>query len=839
MSIFNESLYPFREVEKQYPIKSINNFFEKYPSNKKKFYVLSMFAYPSGNIHCGHVRNFLYVDLLNRYYNYLGYNVFNPFGWDSFGLPAENAAKEYHIHPKIWTEKNIAIMKKTIEDLGFAIDWSLEIATHTPEYYYQQQKIFLDFFKNNLCYKKKGLVFWDPVENTVLSKEQVINGKGWRSGHPVEMKIMSQWYFKLTKYVEELINDLSHLDQWPQDIKKMQQQWMAPTNGFTINFKIDNSQQTIEAFTTKPQMIYGCTFLAISLTHPLSIQWSDENENISNFIKQGLINVDEKDYRGIFTGYYGINPINNEKVPIYIATYVNNDFGTGSIYGVPSHNLNDYNFAQQHNLSLKPIIEGSDDFIIQGKIINCNDWNGLTDEEAFKYINDHLNKYPFIKKYTTYNLHDWCFTRQRYWGCPIPLINCDKCGVVASDLTNGPVNLPDDVDFSLQGNPLENHPTWKFTICPKCQNPALKETNTMDTFVDSAWYFYRYFSKNSKDPIDKNLSDLLMPIDVYIGGREHAVSHLLYCRFFTKVLKDLGYVNHNEPVKKLINQGFVCMATYYDLKNNKYIFPKDVIYEPAQKGDENLLNYDKSKNCLLFSIDGNPVQKGSVQKMSKSKKNIIDPYEIKDIYGVDVLRFTMISDNPVDIAIEIRNESFVGASRFLNQVWYLGQQLNIYLSHNYHENIEEKSLLEFNNILKISKKNLENLEVNLLAVNLRTMVKLLEQWMDKEYDKVVIIKYFNNFLKILSIVCPYISEALWDFINKNNKLMDGFIDVIEVKEDDNIQWQIMVNNKINRSLILNKNLSDEAIEKLVLEQFQQPIKKIFIIRNRSMINLMI
>jgi leucyl-tRNA synthetase len=835
MSIYKESLYPFKEVENKFPLTPINDFFNKYNDNKKIIYILSMFAYPSGNLHCGHVRNFLYVDLLSRYYNYLGYNVLNPCGWDSFGLPAENAAKEYNIHPRIWTEKNIEIMKKTMNDLGFSVDWSLEISTHKPDYYYQQQKIFLDIFKNNLCYKKKGLVFWDPIENSVLSKDQVINGKGWRSGHDVQMKIMDQWYFKLTNYTEQLIKDLDTLHDWPQDIKNMQRQWMAPTNGFIIQFKIKDSNEILEAFTTKPQMIYGCTFLGLSLSHKFTIQLSENNNDINNFIKNSLTNFQEKDYRGIFTGYYGVNPVNNEEIPIYITTYVNNDFGTGIIYGVPNHNLNDYNFAQQHNLSYKKIIEGNDNFITNGIMINC-EWQGLTDEEALNRIKNNLNNYPFIKQHTTYNLHDWCFSRQRYWGCPIPLINCNKCGIIPANLSNGPVILPDDVDFSLNGNPLDNHPTWKHTNCPQCNESAIRETNTMDTFVDSCWYFYRYFSKNCKDPIDKDLCNKVMPLDIYIGGREHAVSHLLYTRFFTKVLKDLGYINNNEPVKKLINQGFVCMATYYDLKNNKYIFPKEVVFETCQ--DQNKLeNYDESKNCLLFSIDGNPVKKGSIQKMSKSKKNIIDPYEIKDIYGVDVLRFTMISDNPVDIPIEIRNESFVGASRFLNQVWHLGQQLSVYELQN--NCINESNILEFNILLEKSQKHLKNLEVNLWAVSLRNMVKLLEKWIDNGYEKSIIIKYYNNFLKLLSIVCPYISQPLWFLINNNNQLLNNFIDIIPVALNNNIQWKIMINNKIFTSITLENNLNNHEIEKKVIEIIPKTIKKIFIINNRHMINIVI
>jgi leucyl-tRNA synthetase len=836
-TFFAETLYPFKAIENHYTIHETTSWdsLMEQVKHKPKFYLLAMFPYPSGHLHCGHVRNFLYVDLLARYYRYLGYAVLNPLGWDSFGLPAENAAKEAHINPKIWTENNIETMKKTIKDLGFAVDWSMELATHRPQYYSQQQKIFIAMFKKGLCYKKKGLVFWDPKDNTVLSKDQVIDGKGWRSGHPVEMKIMDQWYFKITQYVEPLIQGLDQLDQWPADIKLMQKKWMEPSHGFIVDFKIDGTDKILSTFTTKPNMLYGCTFLALSLSHPWSIELSEIHGAINDFIKNSLTTLEEKDYRGIFTGHYGIHPITQEKIPIYITTYVNNDFGTGSIYGVsdPYCNLNDYNFTREHNLPLKPVVDGPMDngIIKSGTMVNSGPWSSMKDDEAIVWIQDHLQDYPFMKKHTTYNLHDWSFARQRYWGCPIPLINCKNCGVVPSATT---VLLPEDVDFSLHGNPLDNHPTWKHVACPQCGQDAVRETSTMDTFVDSCWYFFRYFSMGD-EPVDTALSNHVMPIDLYIGGREHAVGHLLYCRFFTKILKELGYTSVEEPVKKLVNQGFVCMASYYNLKTNKYVYPKDVVYENPLAGQENLPNYDRSVNKLLYTMDGDPVQKGAVQKMSKSKKNIIDPYEIKEIYGVDVLRFTMISDNPVDSAIEIRNESFVGASRFLNNVWMLGQSI-------YHGNgsqqVPSEEILSMNQWLEKSDKQLKNLEVNVWAVSLRSMAKILEKWVHNDYDKKIIVQYFNNFLKLLSIVCPYIANGLWELINQNNKINQGFIEIIKIDYNcSNINWKIMINNKFKCCLEMPVESSDDSIKEAVEDHLKITIHKMFMIKNRSTINI--
>ena len=838
-TIFSETIYPFKAIENHYQINPETSWDQLTEQMKTKpiFYILAMFPYPSGHLHCGHVRNFLYVDLLARYYRYLGYAVLNPLGWDSFGLPAENAAKEANINPKIWTEKNIETMKKTIVDLGFAVDWCMELATHQPEYYAQQQKIFIEIFKKGLCYKKKGLVFWDPQENTVLSKDQVIDGKGWRSGYPVEMKIMDQWYFKITQYVEPLIEGLKTLDQWPSDIKLMQKNWMEPSYGFTMDFLVENSDKIIPAFTTKPNMIYGCTFLALSLSHPWSIEISETNKDVNEFIKTSLITIEEKDYRGIFTGHYAINPINNEKVPVYVTTYVNNDFGTGCVFGIsdPYFNLNDYHFTNTHNLPRKNVVEGPmENGIIpytKATMINCGPWSGMKDDEAIQWIEKHIDNYPFIKKYVSYNLHDWSFARQRYWGCPIPLINCDNCGVVTANET---VLLPDDVDFSVHGNPLDVHPTWKYTSCPQCQKPAIRETSTMDTFVDSCWYFFRYFSKTN-EPVDKQLSNKIMPIDLYIGGREHAVGHLLYCRFFTRLLKDLGYTNVEEPVKKLVNQGFVCMATYYNLKTNKYIYPKEVVYEPCLPGQENLPNYDGSLNKLLFTMNGDAVQKGPVQKMSKSKKNIIDPYEIKEVYGVDVLRFTMISDNPIDSMIEIRNESFVGASRFLNNVWMLGQSI---AHSNGSEKISDDEILSINQILEKSQKQLSNLEVNVWAVSLRSMAKILEKWVNNNYDKKILVQYFNNFLKILSIVCPYISHSLWELINKNNKLNEGFMEIIKIEyNSSNINWKIMINNKFKCCLEIAIGYDEDMVKKTVEDYLKIKINKAVVIAHKQTINI--
>ena len=865
---FKESRYPFLQLERdlekeisQYP--SWDTILKNCKENPKgKYYALTMFAYPSGNVHCGHLRVFLYVDLVARYKRLLGYSVINPIGWDSFGLPAENAAKAVGSSPKIWTENNIQDMKKVLQSLGFSFDWSMELCTHEPEYYTHQQRIIIDMFHNGLCERKSGLVFWDPQENSVLSKEQVINGKGWRSGVDVQMKIMEQWYLKITNYTDELINDLDDLEEWPEDIKTMQRNWMGKTQGVTIDFsmaKLENDKldrKPIKVFTTKPHMLYGCSFIALSLSHPLTLELNKKEEKVANFIKNSFTNLEEKNYSGLFTGDYCIHPLTGEKIPIYISTYVVNGFGTGAIFGCAENNLNDYNFAMANNITIKKIIQTREQrespIITEGTMINSGEWNGIEAETLEKTLRkeiDTSNKYPFMHTSSISNLHDWCFSRQRYWGCPMPFVHCDKCGIVTVNLEDLPIKLPDEVDYTKGGNPLVHHPTWKYTNCPKCQDPALRETDTMDTFVDSSWYFFRYFSRNCKEPIDKSLSQLLMPIDIYIGGKEHAVLHLLYCRFITKVLRDSGYVNLKEPVKKLVNQGIVSMATYYNLKKKEYVYPGDVIYKDIiEESEKSLSNYDPLRMALLFNKEGDEIKKGPSQKMSKSKKNIISPMALKETYGVDVLRFMMISDNPCDREIEIREEAFTGGVRFLNAVWEISQHISIYLE-NKENNLTVPQEKEFNinEIFIQGEYRLSNLEVNLFAVSLRTIVMEIKILMKGGYCRDFLKKMWKNFLKMFSVICPYISQAIWQTLHcdlqDSSVFSPGWLDLKEIRIEKNTQdIKIMINNKINSIITISNSHTEEEIKKEILQFLrieEKDINGFFLIKNRNMVNVVV
>jgi len=543
--------------------------------NKEKFYTLEMFPYPSGRIHMGHVRNYLIGDVINRFKRMTGFNTLHPMGWDAFGMPAENAAIKSGIHPAKWTYENIDYMKKELKRLGFSYDWDREIATCDPEYYKWNQWIFLKMFERGIAYRKSAMVNWCPNDKTVLANEQVIDGKCWRCDTPVVQREIPSWFIKITDYAEELLNDLEKLKgKWPNSVLAMQENWIGKSIGAEIKFPIENSTEYLLVFTTRPDTIFGVTFMAIAPEHPLALELAkgtEYEEEVAEFVNKYLSMstrerniVDEKE--GVFTGRYAINPLTNEKVPIYVANYILWGYGTGAIMAVPAHDERDHEFAKKYNLPIKPVIipeNGEWDFekeafTGEGILINSNGFDGLKSSEAKEKITEELEKRGLGRKTVNYRLKDWNISRQRYWGTPIPIIYCDNCGIVPVPEEDLPVVLPEDVEFTGMGNPLETNEEFVNTICPKCGAKARRETDTMDTFIDSSWYFLRYCDpKNNEKPFDKEKVDYWLPVDVYIGGIEHAVLHLLYSRFFTKFLRDIGLVDLDEPFEKLITQGMV------------------------------------------------------------------------------------------------------------------------------------------------------------------------------------------------------------------------------------------------------------------------------------------
>ncbi len=657
-----------QEVVKEYDFKKIESLVQekweenkvfnvRCDSNREKCYVLEMLPYPSGNLHAGHVRNYTIGDVLARYKNHRGFNVLHPIGFDAFGLPAENAAIKSNVSPSEWTYNNIDTMIASLKKLGFSYDYDRVVITCSPEYYMHEQELFIKLLEKGIAYKKESWVNWDPVDHTVLANEQVVNGCGWRSGAKVERKLLNQWFLKISDYSEELLSELNNLPEWPEKVKNMQCNWIGKSEGLNLYFKIDNSDDILEIFTTKPETIYGATFCAISYEHDLIKKFKlEKNDKISEFIEECIAQpnieevLDKQEKKGIFTGLYAINPLNGEKLPVYIANFVLMNYGSGAIFGCPAHDKRDNEFAKKYSLLCKEVIKSdeNDNFKYSSSdiIFNSGDLNGLSVLDARNFIIKKVAEEKIGARVVNYKLRDWGLSRQRYWGCPIPVIYCDDCGVVPELIKNLPVKLPDDIDFSSKksGNPLDSHPTWKYVRCPNCNKDAIRETDTFDTFFESSWYFVAYCS-HDKDMNNKE-NNYWLPVDYYIGGVEHAILHLLYARFFTKLMNEEGLVNVREPFKKLFTQG---MVTHKSYKNDSgdWIFP----YEYEAMSDE-----EKKKITV-----------GSSEKMSKSKKNVVEPAEIIEKYGVDAIRFFITSDTPPEKDVEWTTQGLEGAFRYLKR----------------------------------------------------------------------------------------------------------------------------------------------------------------------------
>lgn len=655
---------------------------------RPKYYVLEMFPYPSGRIHMGHVRNYAMGDVVARFQRAMGKNVLHPMGWDAFGMPAENAAIDRKVHPKSWTYDNIAAMKKQLQSMGLSLDWSREIATCDPAYYKHQQRMFIDFLKAGLVERKQSKVNWDPVDNTVLANEQVIDGRGWRSGAEVEQRTLTQWFFKISDYAEDLLKAIDSLDRWPDKVRLMQKNWIGKSEGLLIRFMLDpttapNQESELEIFTTRPDTLFGAKFMALSPDHPLATAAAAKDPKLAAFIAeckklgtaQEAIETAEK--MGYDTGIKAIHPLDaNWKLPVYVANFILMEYGTGAIFGCPAHDQRDLDFVNKYGLGNTPVVcppdQNANTFVItdtaydgDGKMINSRFLDGMTIDAAKEEVAKRLEKEtrgnrPVAQRQINYRLRDWGISRQRYWGCPIPVIHCDKCGVVPVPVSDLPVQLPEDVTFDKPGNPLDRHPTWKNVKCPQCGGAARRETDTMDTFVDSSWYFARFTDPwKTEAPTDRKVVDEWLPVDQYIGGVEHAILHLLYSRFFTRAMKKTGHAGLEEPFAGLFTQGMVVHETYRDKAGN-WIVPAEVKIEGGE---------GNRKATLLKT--GEPIEIGPIEKMSKSKKNTVDPDDIMDSYGADVARWFMLSDSPPDRDVIWSEEGVQGASRFVQRLWRL------------------------------------------------------------------------------------------------------------------------------------------------------------------------
>ncbi|MCS3729549.1 leucine--tRNA ligase [Bradyrhizobium betae] len=663
-------------------------FVSKNDDSRPKYYVLEMFPYPSGRIHIGHVRNYTLGDVLARFMRAKGFNVLHPMGWDAFGLPAENAAIERKVAPKAWTYDNIAAMKKQLRSIGLSLDWSREIATCDPSYYKHQQKMFLDMLAAGLAEREKRKLNWDPVDMTVLANEQVIDGRGWRSGAVVEQREMSQWVFKITKYSQELLSALDGLDRWPDKVRLMQRNWIGRSEGLLIRFALDAAttpagENELKIFTTRPDTLFGAKFMAISADHPLAQAAAAKNPKLAEFIAdikkigtaQSIIDTAEK--QGFDTGIRAVHPFDPSwKLPVYVANFVLMEYGTGAIFGCPAHDQRDLDFVNKYGLGNTPVVcpEGQDPktFVItdtaydgDGRMINSRFLDGMTidqakDEVAKRLETELRGNAPVGERQVNFRLRDWGISRQRYWGCPIPVIHCPKCDVVPVPAADLPVVLPEDVSFDKPGNALDHHPTWKHVTCPKCGAKAQRETDTMDTFVDSSWYFARFTDPwNETAPTTPAIANRMLPVDQYIGGVEHAILHLLYSRFFTRAMKATGHIALDEPFAGMFTQGMVVHETYQKA-DGAYVQPAEVKIEVGGNG----------RRATLLTT-GEDIQIGAIEKMSKSKKNTVDPDDIIETYGADVARWFMLSDSPPDRDVIWSDERVQGASRFVQRLWRL------------------------------------------------------------------------------------------------------------------------------------------------------------------------
>ena len=655
---------------------------------RPKYYVLEMFPYPSGRIHMGHVRNYAMGDVVARFKRATGLNVLHPMGWDAFGMPAENAAMERKVHPSAWTHQNIAAMRAQLKSMGLSIDWRREIATCEPSYYKHQQRMFLDFLRAGLVERKLGKVNWDPVDQTVLANEQVIDGRGWRSGAAVEQREMMQWYFGISKFSEDLLVSLDRLERWPEKVRIMQRNWIGRSEGLLVRFALDpamtpNGEDELEVFTTRHDTLFGAKFMALSPDHPLATAAAAHNSALAAFIaeckRQGTAQevIDTAEKKGFATGMRAVHPFDPTwKLPVYVANFVVMEYGTGAIFGCPAHDQRDLEFANKYQLGVTPVVCPPDQdpktFVItdsaydgDGRMINSRFLDGMTIEQAKEEVailleTQSRGNRPLARRQVNFRLRDWGISRQRYWGCPIPVIHCEGCGTVPVPYEDLPVELPQDVDFERPGNPLERHPTWKHVSCPKCGRPARRETDTMDTFVDSSWYFARFTDPWIETaPTDRAEVDRWLPVDQYIGGIEHAILHLLYSRFFTRAMRMTGHAGLDEPFAGLFTQGMVVHETYRA--------PDGEWVEPAEVKIEGM---GRERSARLIST-GEPIEIGSIEKMSKSKRNTVDPDDIIASYGADTARWFMLSDSPPDRDVIWTEEGVQGAGRFVQRIWRL------------------------------------------------------------------------------------------------------------------------------------------------------------------------
>jgi leucyl-tRNA synthetase len=853
-------------------------------SPKKKAYVLEMFPYPSGRIHIGHVRNYTMGDVIARYRRMQGFEVLHPMGWDAFGMPAENAAMEKGVHPGGWTRDNIAAMRKQLKRLGFALDWSRELATCEPEYYGHEQALFLDLYEAGLVYRKESAVNWDPVDQTVLANEQVIDGKGWRSGAQVERRKLSQWFLKITDFADELLEGLDTLEDWPEKVRSMQANWIGKSQGLTFSFAVTSPLPlaggdvqrplpmnggggepagepttsavaspprpagtppasgrgegiTIPVYSTRPDTIFGASFVAIAADHPLAVELAATNAEAQAFIERckaggtTAAELETAEKLGFDTGLKAIHPFDPSwELPVFIANFVLMDYGTGAVMGVPGHDQRDLDFARKYMLPVTRVVaaEGDENVPIHdeaytgpGRIINSSFLDGMAAEEAKAAVIARAESEGWGQGTTVWRLRDWGVSRQRYWGTPIPFIHCEDCGVVPVPKDQLPVTLPEDVSFDIPGNPLVRHPTWKQVDCPKCGRPAQRETDTLDTFVDSSWYFLRFASQPSDKPFDREEIAKWLPVGQYIGGVEHAILHLLYARFWTRALARIGKLEVTEPFASLFTQGMVTHQTWQDT-NGKWLGPEQV----EKRGED-----------WIITETGEAAIAGRVEKMSKSKKNVVDPDEIVNRYGADAVRWFMLSDSPPERDLPWSEAGIEGCWRFVQRLW------RVFNSVEASEGQDKVLDRKLHQSIDLIAKDIEALAFNKAVARLYELTNAIEKAEPSASRNVAI----RALCRLVAPMVPHLAEEAWEVLEGHGLIADASWPEVDpaLLVEDEVTIAVQIKGKLRDTLTVAKGLPNEELERLALasDKVQRsldgaPIRKVIVVPDR-LVNLVV